>query len=107
MTGAVFLQYAADGTHDPDISGAAAEIAAQLEADAPLVGVGKTRDDVARGDQHARRAEAALQSMLGGECPSQCNHHGIILQSFDGRDLRAFAQDSISNAGSGGLPIDQ
>src|SRR5262245_53122350 len=106
-SGTAFLQYAADGTHDPDIASASAEIAAELKANAALVGVGKTRDDVARGDEHARRTEAALQAMLRGERPSQCGHDGIVLKSLDSGDLRPFAQDSIGDAGSRGLSIDE
>src|SRR5262245_2475006 len=105
--GATLLQYAADGTHDADISGAATQVAAELEADAPLVGVGKARDDVARRDQHCRRAESALQTMLGHECPPQRDHDRVVLQSFDRRDLRALAQDRIGDARPRRLAVDQ
>src|SRR5437016_1235441 len=105
--GATLLQHAANGAHDADISGAAAKVAAQLEADAPLVGSGKTADDVARGDQHSRRAESALQTMLGRERLPQRGHDGIVLEPLDGRDLRALAKDRIGDAGSRRLTVDQ
>src|SRR6516162_6602261 len=105
--GATMLQDAANGAYDADISGAAAQVAAQLEADAPLVGSGKTGDDVARRDQHSRRTEPALQTMLGRERLPQRGHDGIALQPFDGRDLRAFAKDRIGNAGSRRLAVNQ
>src|SRR5262252_6137437 len=105
--GAALLQHAADGAHDTDISGAAAQVAAELETDAPLVGVGKTRDDVTRRDQHSRRAESALQTMLGHERPPQRDHDRVVLQSFDRRDLRALAQDRIGDARPRRLAVDQ
>src|SRR6516164_148892 len=105
--GATLLQHAANGAHDADISGAAAKVAAQLEADAPLVGSGETADDVARRDQHSRRAESALQTVLGRERLPQRGHDGIVLQPFDGRDLRALAKDRIGDAGSRRLTVDQ
>src|SRR5215813_4508548 len=105
--GATLLQHAADGAHDADISGAAAQVAAELEADAPLVGVGKTRDDVARRDQHSRRAEPALQTVLGRERAPQRDHDRVVFQSFDRRDLRALAQDRIGDARPRRLAVDQ
>src|SRR6516162_5501536 len=105
--GATLLQHAANGAHDADISGAAAKVAAQLEADAPLVGSGETADDVARRDQHSRRAESALQTVLGRERLPQRGHDGIVLQPFDGRDLCALAKDRIGDAGSRRLTVDQ
>src|SRR6516225_3836314 len=105
--GATLLQHAANGAHDADISGAAAKVAAQLEADAPLVGSGETADDVARRDQHSRRAESALQTVLGRERLPQRGHDGIVLHPFDGRDLRVLAKDRIGDAGSRRLTVDQ
>jgi hypothetical protein len=54
------LEHAGDRLDDADIAGAAAEIAAELAADARLVRVGQARDDVMGGGEHPRRAEAAL-----------------------------------------------
>src|SRR5262245_58094329 len=105
--GAPLLQHAANGAHDADISGAAAQVGTELEADAPLVGSGKTADDVARRDQHSRRAESALQTMLGRERLPQRGHDRIVLQPFDGRDLCALAKNRIGDAGSRRLAVDQ
>src|SRR5260370_29667788 len=60
-------QHPGDRPDDADIAGAAAEIAAELAADARLVGPGQAGDDVARGGEHAGGTEAALEGMLGGE----------------------------------------
>src|SRR5260370_42687765 len=45
--------------------------------------------------------------MLGRERLPQRGQDGIVLQPFDGRDLRALAKDRIGDAGSHRLTVDQ
>src|SRR5205085_9911832 len=93
-------QHALDGAHDAHVAGAAAEVARELLADARFVGVGKTQDDVARGDQHSRRAVAALQRVLGGERGAQLRHHRILGEALDRAHLGAFAGEREGDARS-------
>ena len=53
--------------HDADIAGASAEIAAHRDADVMLAGRLHAQHDVARGNDHARRAIAALQRVVSRE----------------------------------------
>ncbi len=52
-----------DRLHDIGVAGAAANLAAELVADGGGIRARKALQDVARRDQHARRAEAALQGV--------------------------------------------
>ena len=54
----------ADGVDDVLIAGAAAEISLQRVPDLLLGGVGVLREQIDRGEDHAGRAEAALQPVL-------------------------------------------
>ena len=56
-----------DRPHDADIAGAAAQIAAQSDADQAFIGLRQAQHEIARGDQHSRRAVTALQRMFAGE----------------------------------------
>ena len=52
---------------DADVSRTTAEIAAEADADRPIVREGETQREVARADHHARRAIAALQRMISAK----------------------------------------
>jgi hypothetical protein len=54
------LDHASNRIDDAEIAGAAAQIAGKLDPDSALVRVRQPAHDVARRDQHAGRAEAAL-----------------------------------------------
>jgi len=58
------IQHPADRPHDANITGAAAEIAAELKPYSLVVSVRKTQHDVARRDQHPRSAIAALEPVI-------------------------------------------
>ena len=65
--GTACIEHAPDRANDADIARAAAQVAREFVAHARIVGVGQAGHDVARGHEHARRAIAALQRMLGGK----------------------------------------
>ena len=87
-----------DRPHDADIAGAAAQIAAQSDADQTLVGLRQPQHEIARGDQHSRRAVAALQGMLAGEGRTKLRCHRVLVEAFDRGDLRPFAGNGIGDA---------
>src|SRR5262249_56229224 len=61
---AEFLRRFGDGGHDVGVTGAAANVAGEAFADFALRTGTPTPDQITRGDQHCRRAEAALQRVL-------------------------------------------
>src|SRR5579875_1701486 len=94
-------------SHEPDIAGAAAEIAAELGADALLVGVGEADDDIPRCRQHARGAIAALQRVLAGEGGAELRRDGVVVEPLDRRHLGALAGDGIGDAGARRGAVDE
>src|SRR3954469_3881247 len=99
-----------DGAHradDPDVTGAAAEIARKPEADAPLVRVGQADHQIARRDQHARRAVPALQCVLAREGRAQFGRDLILVETLDGFDAASRARDRECQAGTGRLAVQQ
>ena len=91
---------------DALIAGAAAQVAAELDPDATRVGRGQADHDVARGDQHARRAVAALQAVLGGEGAAQARHDRVVVEALDGAHLGAVAGKRVGDAGARDLAVD-
>src|SRR5256885_5147688 len=77
------------GLHDIDVTGAAAEIPRNGLADLLLARVLVALEKRARGHQHARRAEAALQAMLLGEALLHRMELAALLQPLDRGDLGA------------------
>ena len=73
--GAAFGQNPHDRRDDALVAGATAEVAAQFHPHARLVGLRQPQHDVARGDQHARCAVAALQTVLGREGLAKPHDH--------------------------------
>src|SRR2546428_13632151 len=73
-----------DGIDDAGIAGAAADVPAQLMAHRRLVRAAYAPQNVARRDQHAGRAEAALQRMALMEMAAQHLPHLIGAPTFDG-----------------------
>src|SRR6185503_1732155 len=57
----------ADRTHDVVIAGAATDVALDPVADLGVRGGGVAGEQVGRGHDHARRAEPALEAVLGTE----------------------------------------
>ena len=75
--------------------------------DALLVDARKALDDVARGDQHSRRAEAALEPMLALKSRAQFVRDLVVFKAFDGPHLLAFAGHGRRQAGAHGDAIEQ
>ena len=101
------LRHAAHRLDDAEIAGAAAEVAGKLDPDALLVGARQALHDVARGDQHAGRAEAALQRVLAREGLAQPLHQRIVVEALDGAHVLPVAGDRKGDAGARRLAVDQ
>src|SRR5712672_1469019 len=86
--------------HDADISGAAAEIAAQPDPYLALVRHGQAKHEVTRRDQHPRRAIPALQGMLAGKGGAKLNGDFVIIQPLDRGYASSIAGDGVSDAGA-------
>ena len=97
----------ADGGHDIGIAGAAADIARQLLANLLFGSRPVAPDEVARGDEHSRRAEPALQPMMLVKGLAQHGHHPIIGEAFDGPDVALVAGDGECQARAHGFAVDQ
>jgi hypothetical protein len=64
-------------------------------------------DDVARHQQHAGRAEAALQPVLFGEGAAQHGHQRIGLEGFQRLDAAALGGDGKRDAAAHRLAVEQ
>ena len=73
------------------ITGAAAVVARYMIANFLPAGHAAAADQVVRADQHAGRAETALQCVASPECILQVGDGAGIGQPLDGLDLRAVA----------------
>ena len=98
---------ASDRPHDPDIAGAAAEVAAEAQPDAPLVGLTKAKNQIASGDQHSRRAESALQRVLAVEGGAQLDRDLVVIEALDRRDVGAAAGAGEGDARADRLAVDE
>ena len=81
--GAAFGEHALHRADNAGIAGAAAEIAAHGDADVLFARLVEPRHHVARGDEHARRAVAALQRMLAREGGAQFAGDLVIVDGED------------------------
>src|SRR4051812_30758872 len=104
---ATFPQHPTDRADDADITGAAAEVAAEFESNARFIGFGYARDDIARRHQHRRRAEAALQTMLLRKSSAQRRHDRVVVQALYGGDHGSVAHHGIRDARTRRLTVDQ
>src|SRR5262249_47264034 len=93
--------------NDPEISGAAAQVAGELDPDAALVRLRQPLHEVARRDQHAGRAEAALQSVLARERRTQLLHDRVAIEAFDRLHRAAVALHRIGDAGPDRRAVDR
>src|SRR5207244_7762320 len=71
------LRSCGDCRDDVGVAGAAADIAGEAFADFVFRAGAATPDQVARGDQHRRGAEPALQCVMLMETPAQCRHDRV------------------------------
>jgi len=101
------VQHPPDRPHDAVVAGAAAQVARQLKPHLAVVGAGQPQHDVARRHQHARRAVAALQRVLGRERQAQRCRHLVVLQPFDAAHLAPGAVGGVGDAGTRWLPVQQ
>src|SRR5262249_29205927 len=92
---------------DAEISRAPAQIAGKLDPDAVRVRVRKPPYNVTRRNQHARRAEAALQAMLTRKCRAELLHDRVGVEAFDRLHRKAVALNRIGDAGARRFIIDQ
>jgi hypothetical protein len=90
----------ADGVDDADIARAPTEVAGEFLADARVLDLAQPHDHVARGDQHAGRAIATLQSVMGRERLAQFRHQRIVVEALDGADVAAVAIHRKCDAGA-------
>src|SRR6266851_527012 len=92
---------------DVGIAGAAADIAGEAVADLALRACSPAQDQVARGDQHRRCAEPALQRVTLMETPAQCRHDRIAGKAFDGLHGAVVAGDREHQARARRLAVDE
>src|SRR5690242_8388694 len=77
------------GLDDIDVARAAAQVPGDRLADFLLAGILVALEERARGHEHARRAESALQAVLLGEALLHRMELAALLQAFDRGDLAA------------------
>src|SRR5580693_2479407 len=87
-----------DRAHDADITCASAEIAAHRDADVVLARRFHAQHNVARRNNHAGSAIAALQSMMSRESRPQLARNLVLVEAFDGGDFGVFASDREGDA---------
>src|SRR5579871_3767818 len=95
-----FLGGGHDRTHDLVVTGAAAKIAGKPEADFVFARLLVLLQQFARGHQHARRADAALQCRMLDELLLQGMQLLALGHAFDGLDLAALGLRSQHEAGA-------
>src|SRR3974390_1571375 len=94
-----------DGFHDTRITGAAANLTAELISDRFGIRARDPQQNVARHHQHSRRAKTALQRMIFVELPAQDFHCPVILQTFKRLYRVPLTHDRKPQARACGLPI--
>ena len=62
--------------------------------------------EIAGGDQHSRRAVAALQGVLLRERLTQARHEGIVVEPLDGAYVGTVAGDRVGDARARDLAVD-
>src|SRR5580700_10729068 len=97
-----------DRIDDLLVAGAAAEIAADRVADVFLRWRERMRQQSLRGDEHARRAEAALERMRLPETVLQnAQRARLRCEAFDRGDHRAIGLDREDETGTHRAPIEE
>src|SRR3989442_612680 len=87
------LRRRGDCSDDVGIAGAPADIAGEAVADLALRSGPAAADQIHRGDQHRRRAEAALKCMVSMEVSTHRRHYRVAGKPFDGLDRAVVAGD--------------
>src|SRR5579875_83787 len=96
-----------DRAHNVLIAGAAADIALESLADFFFCGIGVILEQLIRGHNHARCAEATLQTVLLPETFLDGVQASLGCQSLDGRYLAAIRLHSQGRTGFNGFAIEQ
>src|SRR5439155_17977363 len=96
-----------DGADDVGVAGAAAQITGEPGADLDLRAGAAAANQVARADQHARRAEAALHRVAAMEAVAQGGDDRIGGEAFEAVDLALVAGNRQRQAGTRRLAVDQ
>src|SRR5258706_4037773 len=94
------------GLDDIHVARAAAQVPADGLADLLLARIPVAYEERARGHQHARRAEAALQTVLLGEALLHRMELAALLQALDRGDLRAVGLHREHGAGFDWLAVE-
>src|SRR5713101_3640576 len=94
-----------NGLDDIVVARAAAEIAVELVPDLFFRRLGVALEELGRGHDHARRAEAALQPVLLPEGVLDGVQLAVLGHAFDRGDLRAVGLDGQHGTGLHGLSI--
>src|SRR5271155_2170325 len=96
-----------NGGDDIRIAGAATDIAGQALANLTLRPRASAQDQVARGDQHRRRAVAALQCVVLVKAAAQRLHDWVSGKALDGPDFAFVARDGEHQAGARRLAVEE
>src|SRR5215472_42883 len=96
-----------DSGDDIGVAGAAADVACQAIADLALGSRTTPQDQVARRDQHPRRAVAALQCVMLVKIAAQRFHDPVTGEALDGFDPALVASDGEHQARARRLTVDQ
>jgi len=94
-----------DSFHDTRITGAAANLTAQLLSNHRSIRTCDPQQNIARHHQHAGRAKAALQGVVFVELPAQNFHRRVTLQTFEGLYRLPLTHDRKAQTRTCSLPI--
>jgi hypothetical protein len=94
-----------NGCYDCGVTGAAANLTAELVSDGLGIRISHPQQNVSRHHQHTGRAKAALEGMRLMEMPAQYLHCGIVVQPFERLHGVTVTHDRKSKARSGGLSV--
>src|ERR1700730_10541342 len=104
---AQFLCRLGDRSDDVGVAGATADVAGELLADLALRPRASPQDQVARSDQHGRRAVAALQCVVLVKIASQRLDHAVAGKALDRNDLALITRDCEHQARARRLAVDE
>src|SRR5262249_2091216 len=94
-----------NGCDDPGISGAAANLTAELVSDGLGIRIWHAQQNVPRHHQHARCAKSALHGVRLMEMPAQHFHGGVVFQPFKRLYGLTLTHDREAKTGSGCLSV--
>lgn len=96
-----------DRRYNSGITGAAADITAHREPNVFLANIHAAGNDFTRRDQHCRRAEAALNAVMGSKGLFELFDQRVVAESFHGANICAFARNRERYTGTRDLLVDQ